>query len=79
MDNEARYLIIGGLAFATGLIVGLGTGLLLAPQAGARTRRQIGTVVGDLRDDATHLADDAKQAVGEVIDGVIERGKRFVK
>ena len=79
MDNEAKYLIIGGLGFATGLIVGLGTGLLLAPQAGASTRRQLGTMVEDIRDDASHLAEDAKQAVGEAIDGVIERGKRFVK
>ncbi len=79
MDNEAKLLIIGGLAFATGLIVGVGTGLLLAPQSGARTRRQIGGMVDDFREDATHLAEEAKQTVGEVIDGVIERGKRIAK
>ncbi len=79
MDNEAKFLIIGGLAFATGLIVGVGTGLLLAPQSGARTRRQISGMVDDFREDATHLAEEAKQTVGEVIDGVIERGKRIAK
>lgn len=79
MDNEAKYLIIGGLAFAAGLLVGVGTGILLAPQSGARTRRQIGSFVDDLREDATQLADDAKGAVEGAIDGVIERGKRIVK
>ncbi len=79
MDNDAKLLIIGGLAFATGLIVGVGTGLLLAPQSGARTRRQIGGMVDDFREDATHLAGEAKQAVGEAVDGAIERGKRIVK
>ncbi len=79
MDNDAKLLIIGGLAFATGLIVGVGTGLLLAPQSGVRTRRQIGGMVDDFREDATHLAEEAKQAVGEAVDGAIERGQHIVK
>ncbi len=79
MDNEARFFIIGGLAFATGLLVGVGAGLLMAPQSGARTRRQIGNLVEDIREDATNVAKDTKGAVEDVLDGVIERGKRLVK
>ncbi len=79
MDNDARLLIIGGLAFATGLLVGVGTGLLIAPQAGSRTRRQIGNFVEDLREDATNIAGEAKDAVEDALDGVLERGKSLVK
>ena len=78
MDEEARFLLIGSIAFATGLLVGLGTGLLVAPQSGSRTRRQLGNMVEDLREDATDLAKDARNAVEGAFDGVIERGKRLV-
>jgi gas vesicle protein len=79
MDDEARFLVIGGLAFATGLLVGVGTGLLLAPQSGARTRRQLGNLAEDVREEAVATAHDTKEVVSDAIDGVIERGKRFVK
>lgn len=79
MDEEARFLVIGGLAFATGLLVGVGTGLLLAPQSGARTRRQLSNLAEDVREEATAAAHDTKEVVNDAIDGVIERGKRLVK
>lgn len=79
MDDEARFLVIGGLAFATGLLVGVGTGLLLAPQSGARTRRQLSNLAEDVREEAAAAAQDTKEALHDTIDGVIERGKRFVK
>lgn len=75
MEDDAKFLIIGGIAFATGLLVGVGAGLLMAPQTGARTRRQLSNFVEDLKEDATQFAEEAKDAVGEVV----ERGKRFVK
>jgi len=78
-DNEARFFLIGALAFATGLLVGVGTGLLMAPQSGARTRRQIGSLVDDLKDDAADLAKEAKDVVEGALDGVLEKGKRLVK
>ncbi len=79
MDEEARFLVIGGLAFATGLLVGVGTGLLLAPQSGARTRRQLSNLAEDVREEATATAQETKEMVNEAIDGVIERGKRLVQ
>ncbi len=79
MDTDARLLILGGLAFTTGLLVGLGTGLLMAPASGARTRRRITDFVEDLQDDATQLAGEAKDAMGDAIDGVIDRGKKIVR
>ncbi len=79
MDTDARLLILGGLAFTTGLLVGLGTGLLMAPASGARTRRRITDFVEDLQDDATQLAGEAKDVMGDAIDGVIDRGKKIVR
>ena len=79
MDTDARLLILGGLAFTTGLLVGLGTGLLMAPASGARTRRRITDFVEDLQDDATQMAGEAKDAMGDAIDGVIDRGKKIVR
>lgn len=79
MEDDAKLLIIGGLAFATGLVVGVGAGLLIAPQSGARTRRQITNFVEDLKEDATHIAEDARDAMEGAIGGVVDRGKRLVK
>ncbi len=79
MDTDARLLILGGLAFTTGLLVGLGTGLLMAPASGARTRRRITDFVEDLQDDATQLAGEAKDVMGDAIDGVIDRGKKIIR
>lgn len=78
-DNEARFFLIGALAFATGLLVGVGAGLLMAPQSGARTRRHISGLVDELKDDAADFAKEAKDVVEGALDGVIEKGKRFVK
>lgn len=79
MEEDAKLLIIGGLSFATGLLVGIGAGLLIAPQSGARTRRQITNLVEDLKEDATHAAEDAREVMEGAIGGVVERGKRMVK
>jgi len=45
MDTEFRTIFIAGISFFCGLIVGLGTGLLLAPQAGAETRRRMSEAI----------------------------------
>ena len=51
----------------------------MAQQSGARTRRQIGGLVDDLKDEAADLAKEAKGVVEEALDGVLEKGKRLVK
>jgi gas vesicle protein len=53
-------------AFFAGLVAGIGTGLLLAPQSGARTRRQLHSLAKDLQEESNYMLDDAKTSLGKV-------------
>jgi gas vesicle protein len=53
-------------AFFAGLVAGIGTGLLLAPQSGARTRRQLHGLAKDLQEESNYMLDDAKTSFGKV-------------
>ena len=74
MDNDTRVIIFGGLALITGIVLGTGLGMLLAPQSGARTRRQLRNMVEDATERVGEIADDAKETVSDVV----ERGRKFV-
>ena len=74
MDNDTRLVLFGGLALITGVILGTGLGMLLAPQSGARTRRQLRNMVEDATERVGEMADDAKETVNDVV----ERGRKFV-
>ena len=64
-----------GVAFALGLLagaaIGVGVGLLFAPQEGATLRRDIAKRARDLRDDAGEQID----RVTEAADDLVERGR----
>lgn len=51
---------LGSVAFLTGVLAGAGAGLLTAPQAGARTRRQLRHLAEDAGERTTELVHDAK-------------------
>ena len=57
MNDHLRETGLHGLMFMTGLIAGLGTGLLFAPRSGEET-------LGRLR----HLASDAGVSAGRLIE-----------
>lgn len=67
-------VLMGGLMFLAGMAVGVGTGLLIAPESGVRTRRRLRNYAEDLGDEITDLADEAKIKVGKFVD----RGKELV-
>jgi gas vesicle protein len=65
----------GTTAFFAGLVAGIGTGLLLASQSGARTRRQLHSLAKDLQEETSHILSDAKTSIGKAI----EQGRSFVR
>ena len=74
MNQGTRCTGIGTTAFFAGLFAGIGAGLLLAPQSGARTRRQLESLAKDLQEDTSHMLGNAKTSIGNVI----EQGKSLV-
>jgi hypothetical protein len=59
--------------FIVGFMSGIGAGIILAPQSGARTRRRLHNLAHDLEEQTGHFFGDAKASLGRVI----ERGKRL--
>jgi gas vesicle protein len=74
MDSDTRYVMLAGLALMAGVVLGTGLGLLIAPQSGSRTRRQLKNMMEDASERAGEFADDAKEAVSDIV----ERSKKFV-
>ncbi len=71
MDTETRCVFVAGLTFFSGLIFGLGMGVLLAPQSGSRTRRHLRTMVEDIGERAGEWVEDAK----DTMNGMVDRGR----
>jgi len=64
MDREDRYLgMITIFSFLVGGAVGAGLALLLAPQSGKKTRRQIREIAEDFSEQASGYADKVKKRV----------------
>ena len=74
MSSGSRNVMVGSIAFLTGLVAGAGAGVLTAPRSGVRTRQQIRDFVGDVGQRATSLVEDAKKSVGDTL----EWSKRLV-
>lgn len=74
MEENNRALIFGAISFFAGVMIGLGTGVLMAPQSGERTRRQFHRMALDAQEDAEHLVKDTKDKVSSWVD----KGKKIV-
>jgi gas vesicle protein len=61
---------VGGIlvAFMAGMVVGAGFALLYAPQSGKETRRMLAKKADELKDEAE-----------EIVDDVLEKGKKVLK
>ncbi len=75
MDSDTRVILCGGLALFTGILLGTGLGLLMAPQTGRRTRRQIKNYLNDTSVRMNDFADGTKDRMADFMD----KGKRFVE
>lgn len=72
--DGAGVFFVSALAFATGILIGVAAGILVAPHSGAYTRRQLQNLAEDVTERAASLAADAKEA----IENAVEQGKRIV-
>lgn len=74
MTEATRCAGTGATVFFAGLVAGIGAGLLLASQSGARTRRQLHGLVKDLQEETNHILSDARTSIGKAV----EQGKSLV-
>jgi gas vesicle protein len=65
-------ILIGGL-------VGAATALLLAPQSGEETRKQLSKSMGDLRDTAQDSLEDARERAEATIADARRRAERIIE
>ena len=72
--NGMNGMMVAGLTFFAGCVVGGMAGLLYAPQSGARTRRQLVGVGGDVRERAGEVTEQATETISKVF----ERGRSMV-
>ena len=66
MDTGIKVLAFGGLGFMVGVVVGAMAGVLLAPQSGEKTRKQLKDLAGEVGNSMGQLASDAKDAVQDL-------------
>lgn len=74
MNERMHGTVIGGLVFLGGMLVGAGTGLLLAPASGARTRHRLKAMVEDCGEEICDITTDVRA----MVDHVMARGRRIV-
>lgn len=61
-------MAFGGLGLLVGMVVGTVAGVLLAPQGGEKTRKQLMDLAGDAKDKMNYLASEAKETVHDLAD-----------
>jgi len=74
-DNRGCSLGAAGLAFVTGGLLGAAVALLLAPQSGRESQKQLRGYARRAEEGIHELADKA----GEVVDHTLEKGREFIK
>jgi len=74
MDTGIKVLAFGGLGFMVGVVVGAMAGVLLAPQSGEKTRKQLKDLAGEVGNSMGQLASDAK----DTVQNLAEKSKQLV-
>ena len=66
MKNQSSTTMVAGLSLCAGAVLGLGTGVLLAPRSGERTRRKIKDFVEDAGEHFDEKTSVAKRSATRV-------------
>lgn len=75
MQTETRWLVFSAMTFITGLVLGLSTGVLYAPQKGIRTRQNL----KNFAEDAAEQVGDWAEGTKQTIDDMVKRGRKTVQ
>lgn len=75
MQTETRWILFSTMTFFTGLVLGLSTGVLCAPQSGTRTRQKLKNMAEDAAERVEDWADETKQTMSDMV----KRGKNVVE
>lgn len=82
MDDREKKVVAASLLMLAGGIVGAGLALLLAPQTGQRTRKDIMRYAkktknraGEAVDDLSSTVSDLVDSLGDKTDDLLEKGK----
>jgi gas vesicle protein len=82
MDDREKKVAVASLLMLAGGIVGAGLALLLAPQSGQRTRKDIlryakktRNRAGEVVDDLSATVSDLVDTIGDKTDDLLDKGK----
>lgn len=78
MEGKNRRLLAAGMLIAGG-IIGAGVALLLAPQSGDRTRRQIGRYASKVRSSTEELVRDASESVHDLVEDLSSKTTELIE
>ena len=84
MKLQSSTTILTGLSLFTGAVIGLGTGVLLAPQSGERTRRKIKDLVEDAGEHFEAKTNTTKRSMARFLNRTkaycrLQRRNQFLK
>lgn len=78
MKGRDRTVLAATMLIAGG-IIGAGAALLLAPQSGERTRRQIGRYARKVRSSAEELVRDASESVHDLVEDLSVKTSELIE
>lgn len=70
MKFQSTTTMLAGLSLCAGAVIGLGTGVLIAPRSGVRTRRKIKDFVEDAGEQLDDKRTEAKRSVTRLINRI---------
>ena len=78
METRDRTVLAAAMLIAGG-IIGAGVALLLAPQSGDRTRRQIGRIARKARSRAEEMAQEASESVQDLVEDLSSKTAELIE
>ena len=75
MKLQSSTTLLTGLSLFTGAVIGIGTGMLIAPQSGERTRRKI----KDLVEDAGEQLEEKSTRATRSMNRMLNRTKAYCR